>query len=384
MKVPETDLYVLPMEDPHDLSAFDRLLHSGDVRAHDVVAIVGKTEGTGLGADAERAAADRSLREILSKHLTIPVGEVEDHVSIILSGGSPGVITPHIAVFIQRWLPSSDLPSDGTGRLTVGRAASTSIEPEEIGRTGHVHKVAEAVREALASAGLSGPEEVHAVLVKGPALTEEKIQVVQARGAEPVSTDLSIGPDGAMCYSNDASALGVAIALDEVPIERVDDASIRRDFNLYSDVALTSAAGEKSHAEVLVLGNRDDALGSLRIGHHSMTNIVDIFAIDRALASAGFNVDQATPRRDLPVAYVLAKMIIPGEERLLGNRITLSSDPVGYHVAKAMGGFMVASMTGMTCAFVSGGEHDSHQGPPGGNPLATIVRVGPAEPHVGS
>ena len=67
-------------------------------------------------------------------------------------------------------------------------------------------------------------------------------------------------------------------------------------------------------------------------------------------------------------------MIMPATSELDGRRITLLDDHVGYHVAKAMGGFLLASTTGRTEVFVSGGEQNSHQGPPDGNPLAVIVR----------
>jgi cyanuric acid amidohydrolase len=36
---------------------------------------------------------------------------------------------------------------------------------------------------------------------------------------------------------------------------------------------------------------------------------------------------------------------------------------------------LVASVTGRTTNYVSGGERNSHQGPPGGNIVAAIVRA---------
>jgi hypothetical protein len=50
-------------------------------------------------------------------------------------------------------------------------------------------------------------------------------------------------------------------------------------------------------------------------------------------------------------------------------------DPEAYRSAKAVGGTLVASVTGDPRVFVSGGEKNSHQGPPGGNPVAAVVRV---------
>lgn len=377
MLVPEVGVHVCPMDRPSDVSSLVALLDDGTIDARDVIAVVGKSEGTGLGKDIGRETVDASVRTALGQRLGVPAGELGNRVCMILSGGSPGVLTPHVAVFTRRMVEASGQRKDSTGRLTIGRSASAELLPEEIGRAVHVQKVAAAVQEALRDAGVAGPQDAHAIMVKGPALTEDGIAAARSRGKSTVTLDLSVGPEGAMCYSNDASALGVAVATGEIPADAVSDDVIRRDFELYSDVAITSSAGEKSHAEVLVLGNRRDAAGDLRIGHCAMRNVLDIDAVPGALRSAGLQVTGSPDEEQRSrIVYLLAKMIIPGSDRIHGRRITLHDDPVGYHVAKAMGGYLLASTTGQTAAFVSGGEHNSHQGPPDGNPLAAIVRVG--------
>lgn len=122
--------------------------------------------------------------------------------------------------------------------------------------------------------------------------------------------------------------------------------------------------------------NRPDAAGELRIGHSAMVDVLDMGAVPRAVRSAGLATDDVlAPSVRERVVYVIAKMIIPAAERLGDGRITWHDDPAGYHVAKAMGGYLVAATTGRTASFVSGGERNSHQGPPEGNPLAVIVRV---------
>lgn len=376
MQVPEVGVYVCPMDRPSDVTALTRLLDDGTVDARDVVAVVGKSEGTGLGKDVGRETVDASVRMALGKRLGVDAEEVGNRVCMILSGGSPGVITPHVAIFTRRWVDEPAKADGVSGRLAIGRASSADILPEEIGRATHVEKVAAAVREALHDAGIAEPGDAHAVMVKGPALTEEGIAAARSRGVSPVTLDLSLGPEGAMCYSNDASALGVALATGEISAADVTDDVIRRDFDLYSDVAITSSAGEKTHAEVLVLGNRQDAAGCLRIGHCSMRDILDIDAVPGALRSAGLDVTgRLDDEQRSRIVYLLAKMIIPGSDRISANRITLHDDPLGYHVAKAMGGYLLASTTGKTAVFVSGGERNSHQGPPEGNPLAAIVSI---------
>ena len=363
MRLPVIQVHVCPMETPEDVSAVRALFDDGRVDPQAVVALVGKTEGPGLGHDPGRATADRALRHLLAE----TVGPAAEDVCVVLSGGTPGVLTPHVAVVSRGWTEAAG-PVAG-GRLTVGRAQSGPVWPEDVGRRAQVDAVAGAVRAALDDAGIGDPAEVHAVLVKAPSLGPDATAQARSRGRDTVTTDLSIGPDGAMCWSNDASALGVAVALGEVPSEAVRDEVIRRDWDLFSAVAMTSSGGEKTHAEVLVLGNSTAAGGSLRIGHHPMADLLDTDAVPAAVRAAA---GSAAPAE---VVYVFAKMIVPGRARLRGRRHTMHDDPLAYHVAKAMGGYLVAATTGHTMAFVSGGERNSHQGPPDGNPVAAIVRL---------
>lgn len=366
------EIDVLEMSRPDDASGLRELLERRPVE--DIIAIVGKTEGSGLVKDPARETADRVIKELLAERLAIRVEQVAERVCMVLSGGSPGVITPHIAVITRSRVEGTDADTarpDEECRLVVGLAHSQPIEPHEVGRTGQINKVRDAVQQALRDAQLDDPTMVHAVLVKAPALTEEGIAAAVRAGKDTVTRDLGIGPEGAMCFSNDASALGVAVALGEVRADEVNDAIVRTDFSLYSDVAMTSSGGEKTHAEVLVLGNSPAGHGSLRAGHSSMRDILDLAAVGRAMAAADPS-GSATPD---DVVYMMGKMIIPGSPTLRGRRITLHDDPVGYHVAKAMGGYLLAATTGRTCSFMSGGEQNSHQGPPDGNPLAAILRV---------
>lgn len=106
-----------------------------------------------------------------------------------------------------------------------------------------------------------------------------------------------------------------------------------------------------------------------------MRTIIDASAVGGALESAGVGRGCDVGETSKTVVYALAKMIMPETAELDGRRITMLDDQVGYHVAKAMGGFLLASLTGHTAVFVSGGERKSHQGPPNGNPLAVIVRM---------
>jgi cyanuric acid amidohydrolase len=192
-----------------------------------------------------------------------------------------------------------------------------------------------------------------------------------------VSHDLTFGPEGAGAYANDAAALGVAMALGEVPEAALSDEVVRANWDLYSEVAMTSSGGEKRHGEVVVFGNSSTSRSPLRIGHAVTRDFIDAEGVRNALRSAGLRFSNGLPlESDLArLVHVFAKSVIPGSDQIRGQRITLLDDADAYQIGKALGGMLVASVTGRTTNYVSGGERNSHQGPPGGNIVAAVVRA---------
>jgi cyanuric acid amidohydrolase len=214
------------------------------------------------------------------------------------------------------------------------------------------------------------------VMVKVPGLTVASIRDAEQRGKTVVSHDLTFGPEGAGSYANDAAALGVALALGEVKEADLSDAVVRRNWDLYSEVAMTSSGGEKRHGEVVVFGNSATSQSKLSIGHAVTKDFIDAEGVRSALRSAGLRFRDGLPdESDLGrLVHVFAKSVIPGSDQIRGQRITLLDDTDAYQIGKALGGMLVASVTGRTTNYVSGGERNSHQGPPGGNIVAAVVR----------
>src|SRR5882762_7267342 len=377
MKAQRVELFVCPMATPADTKGLQELADSGKIKPDTLVALVGKTEGTGFHDDWGRVWADVALREWTGKFLGIRAGEVAKQVIFVLSGGCPGVITPHIAAVTREWVDVPDDKSTGHDkRLVVGRAGSDPMPPEEVGRMGQIRKVAEATHQAMADAGLTDPKDVHLVMVKVPGLTTASIKDAESRGKTVVSHDLTFGPEGAGAYANDAAALGVAMALGEVPESSLSDDIVRRNWDLYSEVAMTSSGGEKRHGEVVVFGNSRRSRSPLRIGHAVTRDFIDAEGVRNALRAAGLSFNALPSETDLSrLVHVFAKSVIPGSDKIRGQRITLLDDADAYQIGKALGGMLVASVTGRTTNYVSGGERNSHQGPPGGNIVAAIVRM---------
>jgi cyanuric acid amidohydrolase len=379
MKAQRVEMFVIPMATPADTSGLQALADSGKIKPDTLVALVGKTEGTGFHDDWGRIWADVALREWTGKFLGIPANDVAKEVIFVLSGGCPGVITPHIAAITREWVevPDKDIDAAGDKRLVVGRAGSEPMPPEEVGRMGQIRKVAEATHKAMADAGLTDPKDVHLVMVKVPGLTTASIKDAESRGKTVVSHDLTFGPEGAGVYANDAAALGVAMALGEVPESSLSDSVVRRNWDLYSEVAMTSSGGEKLHGEVVVFGNSSTSRSHLTIGHAITRDFIDAEGVRNALRSAGLRFKDGLPdEADLSrLVHVFAKSVIPGSDQIRGRRITLLDDADAYQIGKALGGMLVASVTGRTTNYVSGGERNSHQGPPGGNIVAAVVRA---------
>lgn len=376
MKAQRVELFVLPMASPSDTSGLQRLADGGKIKPDTLVALAGKTEGSGLFDDWGRVWADVALREWTAKFLGVPVGEVANRVIFVLSGGCPGVITPHITAITREWIEVPDGGAARDKRLVVGRSGSEPIAPEEVGRMGMIHKVAEATRRAMSDAGLTDPEDVHLVMVKVPGLTNATIEDAEKRGKTVVTHDLTFGPEGAGVYGNDGAALGVALALGEVPESALSDGIVRRNWNLYSEKAMTSSGGEKRHGEVVLFGNSSTSRSSLRIGNAVTKDFIDAEGVRAALRSAGLAFTGLPSEADLSrVVHVFAKSVIPGSDRIRGQRITLLDDADAYQIGKALGGMLIASVTGRTTNYVSGGERNSHQGPPGGNIVAAVVTM---------
>ena len=375
MKVQRVELYVCPSASPADVSGLQALADAGKITPDSLVALVGKTDGTGFHDDWGRVWADAVLRDWTARFLGVPKDDVAKHVIFVLSGGCPGVITPHIAAVSREWV---DAKPGKEKRLVVGRAGSDAIAPEEVGRMGMIRKVATATHEAMKDAGITDAKDVHLVMVKVPGLTVASIRDAESRGETVVSHDLTFGPEGAGSYANDAAALGVALALGEVKESALSDGVVRRKWELYSEVAMTSSGGEKRHGEVVVFGNAAGAQSPLRIGHAVTQDFIDAQGVRNALQSAGIHFNGGLPdEKDMAdrLVHLFAKSVIPGSDQVRGQRITLLDDVDAYQIGKALGGMLIASVTGRTTNYVSGGERNSHQGPPGGNIVAAVVRA---------
>ncbi len=355
------EVHRFPTSSPDDVAGLAGALDAGTIDPASVIAVLGKTEGNGCVNDFTRGFATTSFAGLLASHLRVPAAEVIQRVQFIMSGGTEGIMTPHVSVFVRRDVRQGSRPGKG---LVAGIASTRPIAPEELGTMAHVQEVARAVERGIADAGITDRADVHFVQIKCPLLTTEAISGALASGKRVVTTSTY----GSMGYSRAAAALGVARALGEVPTAALDDSVIARRWDLFSRVASTSAGVELAHNEILVLGNAAGSASDLVIAHDVMEDAIDQAAVRRALQATG---GDATPDR---IVGVYAKAEASPSGRIRGRRHTMIDDSDINHTrhARAVVSAVIASVVGDPMVYVSGGAE--HQGPSGGGPVAVIAR----------
>ena len=362
-----------------DSTELEKLIGDGAIDPDAVVAVIGKTEGNGGVNDFTRILADRAFREALVRLGTRPPEAVAG-IPMVWSGGCDGVLSPHATVFC-RWpdRPSTPAGVGPPGRLAVGAAVSDTILPEDIARPAMVAKTAEAVRAAMADAGITDVADVHWVQTKSPLLTMAAVTEAASRGRPVANDDVHRSMD----LANGTTALGVALALGEIGGLPAEEA-ICRDLSLYSSVASCSSGVELDRVQVVLIGNSSTVGGDVRTGHDAMADALDGAAIYRAIADAGLSIP--VPDRPVPddvaggVVNVFLKCEADPRSVLRGRRQLLLDDSDVHHhrqIKAAVGG-VAAAAVGDPAVFVSVGA--LHQGPPGGGPVMALVRLPDANP----
>ncbi|MEW6522957.1 MAG: ring-opening amidohydrolase [Bacillota bacterium] len=363
------DVFRLPISHPGDTSALESALQEGRLKAEDIICVLGKTEGNGCVNDFTRGYATWAYKLLLSRYMQVSTDEVSRRVAMIMSGGTEGVLSPHVTVFARSLDASA---RGGQKRLVAGIAFTRDFLPEEIGRLAMVQEVARAVREAMTDAGIASPADVHFVQIKCPLLTAERIAEAALRGQTVVVQDTY----KSMGYSRGASALGVAVAVGELDLDTIREDHICSDWSKWSGVASTSAGVEMARCEIMLLGNSEQSASDLVIGHSVMKDALDAGAVLNALRSAGLEFDCCpAPSQLEQVVNVFAKAEASTSGRVRGRRHVMLDDSDINHTrsARAVVGAVIASVVGDPMIYVSGGAE--HQGPDGGGPVAVLLRV---------
>jgi cyanuric acid amidohydrolase len=366
------DVIRIPTSGPGDVSGLLALIDAGKIAPSEILAVLGKTEGNGGVNDFTREYAVAALREALAPHLGLAPRAVDEKIAFVMSGGTEGVLSPHLTVFTRKSAANVDAAvhpkaSGAVGkRLSIGIAHTRDFLPEEIGRQPHIDETVRAVHQAMQDAGIDDASDVHFVQIKCPLLTSERIEVAARRSRKTVATS----GYASMGFSRGASALGVALALGE--LEAVSEDRVLKDWSLFSSVASSSAGIELMHNVVIVMGNSAQSASPFVIAHGVMRDSIDLSAVLEALKSVGLGLADARMSGRLVNIFAKAEASPDGTVRGFRHTMLDDSDVGSTRHARAAVGGLIGGLSGTGAVYVSGGAE--HQGPPGGGVVAVIAR----------
>lgn len=364
----DINVFKLPVAGPDDVSVLKEKVAAGEIVAKDIIAVLGKTEGNGCVNDFTRGFCTMAYRKTISDLTGLSEHEVEKKVAFVMSGGTEGVMSPHVMIFTRKELEEETSSEEKALNVTVG--FTRNFLPEEMGTVTMVQEVKRVVLELMEQANIESKDDVHFVQIKCPLLTSDRILDAEKRGKKVVVTDTY----KSMGYTRGASALGVAIALGEVDEAKVTEETILKDYSLYSGVASTSAGVELLNCEIILMGNAKGSKSKYRIGHSVMQDAIDLESIIEAMNSAGLSVDKLPTEEDKKrIVNVLAKAEASPDGYVRGRRNTMLTDSDINHTrhARAVVNGLIAGLVGDPMVYVSGGAE--HQGPAGGGPVAVII-----------
>lgn len=345
------------MAHPGDLAALAALIDAGALRAADLRAVIGKTEGNGGLNDFTRGFFTQTLMLLLARHTGESPAALAARIPCVLSGGTEGALSPHFLVF------SVAQEAGGARGLALGTAFSPPTPAREIGRAPQIAAVAAAVRAAMADAGIARAEDVVLVQVKAPC--------AQA----PDATARARDPRLLMALSRAAAAVGVGVALGDIAPERATEAALLADLSLSSNRASISSGIEVTCNEVVVFGHAAGWAPGITAGVAPLADLLDLDGVVAAFRAAGLDAAPSVPAAQRGrVLGVIAKGEPDVAGAIRGARHTMLGDTdldAQRHLRGALGA-IVAAVAGDGRVFVSGGAE--HQGPPGGGLCCVFVR----------
>ncbi|WP_460494764.1 ring-opening amidohydrolase [Dactylosporangium cerinum] len=326
------------------------------------LALVVKTEGSAQIDDFSREYAAYQAREVVTRHGGTAL---LDRTVFLHSTGCEGAMTPfgYLMADLEPGPALVDEPAGPALALGVGR--SRPIPGPLIGTVAHAELVEQAVRDAMADAGLTA-DAVELAVVKTPLVSHDP----PAPDAPPARVTSA--------YAKAVGALGSAVALGEVARERVVPAAFGAELDLYSRRTMVFSSSEAAAVEVLVLGNRAGATGSLRIASGLLADVLDADGVRRVLAAAGAELAGGRVADPSRVAALLVKAGYRHDGALRGARTTVHTSRIDAdtHTRATMSG-VAGSVLGTGRMFIS--ANSVHQAPDGGGLCVAIV--GPAAPE---
>lgn len=336
-----------------DVSALDHWLRRLPAATLRRVVVMAKTEGHHAPNDFSRDLLKMQLDRLFAAH------GLQDKALSLLAIGSEGVGSPKGFVFAEDGEPDV---TDGPPRLALGTARSDAVPTKEIGTLALVDRVAETARSALRDARLN-PGQVELLFIKSPLL--------------PARHPSATPRNSTMHRGRAISALGGGVALGEIDRRALTENGIATDLSLYTRHVQGITGAEIRCVEVVAMGNRPGAPGSLRIGSTHTTDLLDQRSLRQLLATSGFRFDAWGELLDGDrIRALIAKTMVADDGMVRGSRTTVytSGWAPESHIRAAASG-VLGSLMGHLRFFVS--ADSVHQAPPGGGVAAVVYEAGP-------
>lgn len=351
--MPSVNILKFGVDSPADVKPLQELMRAG-YDPSQILGLIGKTEGklSGVGSltNAHGTVGNGCVNDF-SRTLSAMAWEPllpQDSVTVF-SGGTEGVISPHVTLVVKEHLGAN------TGLVaTVGR--TRRLEPQEVGTADQAKEVASTVSQLIDELE-SSKNAIHLVIVKCPLLTDTKIQAIRESGRVPLTSNTY----QSMGKSRYASAVGVAVALGEIAEAEIDAAI--RSGAAWSAAASCSSGAELEDCHILILASSPEP-GRLKAASTFMEDAIDGRAVVEALGEVN--------RDGGHVVQVFAKAEADPTGEIRGKRHTMNTDSdiqSTRHARAAVGG-LISGLTGDSQMYVSGGAEG--QGPPGGGSLCMI------------
>src|ERR1700729_3707759 len=138
MRTTSVEIVRILTKGPGDVSGLIRLIEAGQIDPASILAILGKTEGNGGVNDFTREYAVSALSAALAPYVGLPPQHVEQKIAFVMSGGTEGVLSPHITVFTRTTADKGGGGAIAGKRLSIGIAQTRDFLPEELGRAAQI------------------------------------------------------------------------------------------------------------------------------------------------------------------------------------------------------------------------------------------------------
>lgn len=333
MKTTATRPIRLPMRAPDDLAGFAHILDSGTVRPADIVGLWCKTRGNGLRNDFTKPWIDLLLRKMLAKRLSVDETVIAEQVPVLVSGGSEGLVSPHLVIWTRSQVSGERGLLAGVSRIEVA--------PADQGMAKHRDATASQLADLMAVSNWRA-EDVGLVIVRAPSCFEDM-------AADPAVRR--------------QAALGVAQVLDGM------DAA-------FASRAFVVARHDGPGQQIFVLANGPGGDPQYAVSHAVLADPLDSPSVASALAKFGFAAaPQLPPGQSRRLIVAIAKGDAPASGAIRGmpHAMNLDNDVAMHRHSRAAYGAMIGSIIGHGAVLVSGGAEA--QGPDDGGFASFVAQV---------